>query len=323
MHTHLKGGKLEPETEMDLYAALPENWVGYFVEYPQMPSDCFNQDDWDALNSVVTRYWSIHKYTSPTGGSYWLSSGKITPFEYGDLVILGVDYNHSFSWVESDNKAESMSLPETSYYEYEEQASYVPYFIEMDSVSEAQEVAVLADGEVTGACVREAGDTIVEVRAYLEQMPPDAEITVETWTGMKSGAPNIDYSVYNQKQHRYEKRKAMAGETVTYQLISLKSSVTETAAEPLPAEISCYPNPFNDHVKFRIEMKQTAKVQLEILDLNGRAVTILCEGKLEKGWHTLSWEGQTQMGNDLAPGMYYYRLVIDDQLSTSGKLIKR
>jgi hypothetical protein len=241
----------------------------------------------------------------------------------GDLVILGVDYNHSFSWVESDNKAESMSLPETSYYEYEEQASYVPYFIEMDSVSEAQEVAVLADGEVTGACVREAGDTIVEVRAYLEQMPPDAEITVETWTGMKSGAPNIDYSVYNQKQHRYEKRKAMAGETVTYQLISLKSSVTETAAEPLPAEISCYPNPFNDHVKFRIEMKQTAKVQLEILDLNGRAVTILCEGKLEKGWHTLSWEGQTQMGNDLAPGMYYYRLVIDDQLSTSGKLIKR
>ena len=72
--------------------------------------------------------------------------------------------------VESDNQTESTSLPETAYYEFEEQASYVPYFIEMDSVSDAQEVAILADGEVKGAAVREAGDTIIEVNAYLEDV---------------------------------------------------------------------------------------------------------------------------------------------------------
>ncbi|RLD76400.1 MAG: hypothetical protein DRJ15_15405, partial [Bacteroidetes bacterium] len=72
MYTHLKGGKLEPETFMDLYASEPENWVGYFVEYPQLPQDCFSPATWDALTSVVTRYWSIYKVEPSGGGTYWL-----------------------------------------------------------------------------------------------------------------------------------------------------------------------------------------------------------------------------------------------------------
>ncbi len=322
MYIHLKGEKLGSETIIDLYASEPENWVGYFVEYPQWPADCFSQDTWDALNSIVTRYWSVFKYTAPGGGAVWLSSGEITPFEYGDLVILTVDDDHAFSWVESDNQTASASLPETAYYEFEEQASYVPYFIEIDSVDDAQEVAILADGEVKGAAVRVAGDTIIEVNAYLEGVSPDAEISVETWSGMKSSVADIEYSVFNQKTHRYENRTAVAGETTRYQLISLKKSVVETAPKPLPAEVSCYPNPFNDHVNFSIDMKTTAAVRLEIRDVNGRLIANVREGKLDKGQHLLSWEGNTIDGSTLGSGMYYYTLLVDGQMSTNGKLIK-
>lgn len=322
MYMHLKGGKLEPETTMDLYSSLPENWVGYFVEYPQMPADCFSPATWDALTSVVTRYWSIYKVEPSGGGTYWLSSGQITPFEYGDLVILTVDDDHSFSWVESDNQTESTSLPGTEYYEFEEQASYLPYYIEFDSIADAQEVAILADNDVVGAAVRQAGDTLIEVNAYLEGVSPDAEIGVETWSGMKSSAADIKYSVFNQKTHSYENRTAVAGETASYQLISLKKSVVETAPDPLLVEISCYPNPFNDHVNFRINMKTTASIRLEIRDVSGRLMAIVREGKLDKGQHLLSWEGNRSDGSSLGSGMYYYTLLVDGQMSTNGKLIK-
>ena len=48
MYIHLKGEKLGSETIIDLYASAPENWVGYFVEYPQLPQDCFSPATWDA-----------------------------------------------------------------------------------------------------------------------------------------------------------------------------------------------------------------------------------------------------------------------------------
>ncbi len=322
MYTHLKGGKLEPETYMDLYESEPENWVGYFVEYPQLPQDCFSPATWDALTSVVTRYWSIYKVEPSGGGTYWLGSGEVTPFEYGDLVILTVDDDHAFSWVESDNHTEALGLPETAYYEFEEQASYLPYYIEFDSIADAQEVAILADNDVVGAAVRQSGDTLIEVNAYLEGVSPDAEISVETWSGMKSSVADIEYSVFNQKTHRYENRTAVAGETTRYQLISLKKSVVETAPKPLPAEVTCFPNPFSDQVNFRIEMSVDASVRLEIRDVNGRLLAFVSEGKLNKGKHVLSWEGNTLSGESLSQGMYYYNLFIDEQLCTSGKLIK-
>jgi len=322
MYTHLKGGKLEPETFMDLYASAPENWVGYFVEYPQLPQDCFSPATWDALTSVVTRYWSIYKVEPSGGGTYWLGSGQITPFEYGDLIILTVDDDHAFSWVESDNHTEALELPETAYYDFEEQASYLPYYIEFDSISDAQEVAILADGDVVGATVRQVGDTLIEVNAYLEGVSPEAEIGVETWSGMKSSAADIEYSVFNQKTYRYENRTAVAGETARYQLISLKKSIVETAPEPLAADVSCYPNPFNDHVNFSIDMKTSAAVRLDIRDVNGRLIANVREGKLEEGQHMLLWEGKTINGYAIGSGLYYYTLVVDGQMCTNGKLIK-
>ena len=150
----------------------------------------------------------------------------------------------------------------------------------------------------------------------------DAEISIETWSGMKSIAADIGYSVFNQKTYRYENRTAIAGETARYQLISLKKSVVEAAPEPLTADVSCYPNPFNDKVNFRINMITTASIRLEIRDMNGRLMAIVTEGKLDKGQHLLSWEGNTMDGSSLGSGMYYFSLLVDGQMSTNGILIK-
>jgi hypothetical protein len=91
--------------------------------------------------------------------------------------------------------------------------------------------------------------------------------------------------------------------------------------KPLPASFLLsqnYPNPFNPTTVIEYHMPQRTHVSLKILDLLGRDVATLVDGIQEAGSHVATWDG-----NNIASGVYFYRLHSDRFMQTRKMVLLR
>ena len=86
-----------------------------------------------------------------------------------------------------------------------------------------------------------------------------------------------------------------------------------------------YPNPFNPSTTIRYEIPESVgegvKVTLEVFDVRGRKVRTLVDTKKEPGRYSLQWNGRGERGEDLASGVYLYRLKAGDFRETRRMLL--
>jgi len=75
-----------------------------------------------------------------------------------------------------------------------------------------------------------------------------------------------------------------------------------------------YPNPFNPSTTIEFTLAQAGPVKAEVFDVTGRRVALLQNGDLPVGTHNLVWHGNSDAGSPVASGLYYCRLVADDQV---------
>lgn len=68
------------------------------------------------------------------------------------------------------------------------------------------------------------------------------------------------------------------------------------------------PNPFNPIVQLPFSLDATAEIRLEIVDMLGRRIRVLQQGRLEAGYHVATWNGLDEQGLAAASGMYLARL---------------
>lgn len=92
-------------------------------------------------------------------------------------------------------------------------------------------------------------------------------------------------------------------------------ALLEFPGEPLPpepAEVNQvrqnYPNPFRDSTTIEYALTAPAAVRLEVLDLAGARVARLVEGPVAPGAHTAFWNGRSDAGREMPPGVYVIRL---------------
>ncbi|MDZ4181999.1 MAG: FlgD immunoglobulin-like domain containing protein, partial [Candidatus Cloacimonadaceae bacterium] len=70
-----------------------------------------------------------------------------------------------------------------------------------------------------------------------------------------------------------------------------------------------YPNPFNPITTISFELAEAQKASLRIYNLKGQVVsTLLSDGNLPAGAHSLIWDGKDEQGRSVASGIYLYRL---------------
>ncbi len=84
-----------------------------------------------------------------------------------------------------------------------------------------------------------------------------------------------------------------------------------TSAPAPPVESSAlwaHPNPFNPRSTLTCELATAGSVSLSILDLTGRRVATLFEGRREAGELRLDWNGRDDTGRALPTGVYLARL---------------
>ncbi|HMB93589.1 MAG TPA: FlgD immunoglobulin-like domain containing protein, partial [Rhodothermales bacterium] len=74
-----------------------------------------------------------------------------------------------------------------------------------------------------------------------------------------------------------------------------------------------YPNPFNPETIIRYDINQAGHVQLRIYDGLGREVATLVDATKTTGLFQERWDGRDATGRRLPSGVYFYRLILDQQ----------
>ncbi|MCB0589634.1 MAG: T9SS type A sorting domain-containing protein, partial [Phaeodactylibacter sp.] len=68
------------------------------------------------------------------------------------------------------------------------------------------------------------------------------------------------------------------------------------------------PNPFSNETVIRFFLPGTGPATLEVFNMQGQRVTVLCAETLDRGYHTLHWDGTAFNGEVLGSGIYLVRL---------------
>jgi hypothetical protein len=85
----------------------------------------------------------------------------------------------------------------------------------------------------------------------------------------------------------------------------------ETAEEKLPAEFSLsnnYPNPFNPETKIGYFIPRACPVKLEVFNILGQRVRTLVDEVQTAGKKEVIWDGRDENRNEVASGVYFYKL---------------
>lgn len=69
-----------------------------------------------------------------------------------------------------------------------------------------------------------------------------------------------------------------------------------------------YPNPFNPGTTIPLRVSPGARATLRIYDVAGRLVATLLDNEPVAGARTVGWNARDRFGNDVASGVYFYRL---------------
>ncbi len=91
-----------------------------------------------------------------------------------------------------------------------------------------------------------------------------------------------------------------------------------------------YPNPFSitqkgyrgsggTNISFYVNQAGTAKI--EIFNIRGQRVTKLIDNHLEQGEHVIYWNGENSSNGNVAAGVYFYRLILDDKVIDHRKML--
>lgn len=93
----------------------------------------------------------------------------------------------------------------------------------------------------------------------------------------------------------------------------------------LPAEFAIgrpYPNPAQGAVRFALALPRPARVQLLVLDVQGRAIATRSE-HFDAGDRALAWDGHDASGQRVRAGIYFARLLVDGQPTALRRIVLR
>jgi len=85
-------------------------------------------------------------------------------------------------------------------------------------------------------------------------------------------------------------------------------------------QIRNYPNPFNPDTHISFQLPEEGRVSLTVFDARGRLVRTLADKSFPKGSHTVLWNGSDEQGREISSGVYYYRLIHQNEEIT-GKML--
>jgi hypothetical protein len=99
-------------------------------------------------------------------------------------------------------------------------------------------------------------------------------------------------------------------------------SIDDEKKIPLTYELhQNYPNPFNPITTIRFDLPHSRNVMIEVFDILGRRVTVLANGIIDAGYHSIVWNGRNQNSETISSGVYFYRITAGNYVKTRRMLM--
>jgi hypothetical protein len=132
----------------------------------------------------------------------------------------------------------------------------------------------------------------------------------------------LDTTVWPETTFWYQLRAILAGGTEET-VVAGPISVT-TVGELVLVLRSARPNPFTGETTVSFDIPgNSARASLNVYDVSGRLVTRLVVPPVERGRHSVSWDGRDTNGESVSSGVYFMRLSVDDRIRASKVLLLR
>lgn len=104
------------------------------------------------------------------------------------------------------------------------------------------------------------------------------------------------------------------------------TAIEDYIASQLPGEFELYqnyPNPFNPATTIAFSVERREKVKLEIFDALGHRVRTLIDQPMQPGRFKAEWDGRNASGQQVASGIYFYRLHAGDFVQSRKMILLR
>jgi hypothetical protein len=250
----------------------------------------------------------------------WTYNGVLNPrLNFGEMVKLkyvGAD-SVSFRW----NRDTSGIVipryvhPRTRYFEYEEEADYLPIYLALTDDMKNDyggEVGLFIDNVCYGAEVV-VGDT-VQINAYILETEFDENAVVEfryhDYNTRGGGRVKDKYRVYDTANRAFEDKKLDLSSKEIYYMISLRED-DPAGGNVIPFVTSLgnnYPNPFNPSTTISYSLGEQGNVKLNIYNIKGQLVKTLVSEVKEAGRYKVIWNGDDNNLGKVSSGVYFYRM---------------
>jgi len=105
---------------------------------------------------------------------------------------------------------------------------------------------------------------------------------------------------------------------------SILADINSTTEPTLPKEFSLsqnFPNPFNPKTVIYFSLPKASNVELVIYNVLGQEVKTLTNRNHPPGDYEIEWDSRNDAGNEVASGVYLYRIVAGDYLATKKMLL--
>ncbi|HMB69440.1 MAG TPA: FlgD immunoglobulin-like domain containing protein, partial [bacterium] len=87
--------------------------------------------------------------------------------------------------------------------------------------------------------------------------------------------------------------------------------------------LAAEPNPFRGTTRVAFQLERERSVRVSVLDVTGRAVRTLHDGRAPAGRSVIAWDGRDAAGNRTAAGIYFFRLESETESRTlKGTLLR-
>jgi hypothetical protein len=137
------------------------------------------------------------------------------------------------------------------------------------------------------------------------------ELSVINW--QLSGSGKLYFHMTDAKANTFYREKV--DEAQTSRPVQLKPGFSEDFAAPRPAAFGLeqnYPNPFNPETSIKFSLSEDSRVTLKVFNLLGQVVNTLVDENLSAGEHAILWNGKNDQNEDVASGVYFYRIKAGD-----------
>jgi hypothetical protein len=306
------GFKTPDSTQFNIYGGV-ENWLGYFREEAALPHDAFSAI-WDDITRVCTKNFCLQR--NPKTG---FMEGTFGYLQYGDLVIVNTNNDHTFQWSESLPPENPRFKSSPEYFVFDEKADYIPVYISLpdDVVATVSEVGIYVDGICKGAVVVE--ENYEQISTYVDSADElqNGDVQFVFYSG-DGKSPGMQLKPLSVDHAQLRVKHGAAG--YPYFEIKLSSEDMQSITPPVLILKQNYPNPFNPSTTITYSLPETSQVRLDVYNVKGQLVKTLVDSELPAGVHSVIWNGKDMNDNAVSSGVYFYRIT-SSQGSISKKML--